>query len=1346
MSVPGSVQAASADGFQPKAMLALQAAALESMPQGVCIVDADQRVVLFNQRYITMFGLSPDVVRVGTPFIDLMRHSAECGNLPAASIEETYRKRMALIERGEPFRLIRQLANGLTFAVNYRPLGDGYWMALIEDVTERQAKEFMQLTQFERFDQAINHMSHGLCAVDANHCLVLYNQLFLDMYDLSSDFIRPGLSMRDIIEHAGERGFFQNATPERVWQRRLEKMAAREPFQQRQHLQNGRHYILHYHPMADGGWVTLCEDVTERQRMEEALRVQFERFDHAINHMSHGLCVFGPDERLIVCNARYTDIYGLDPAIVKPGITHRDLLTHWTSCGNEPGLSAEEFYQRRKVATDGKAVSTMLLHLKDGRMVELKSRPTPDGGWVSAHEDVTEQLHYEKVLREQNVLFDAALENMAHGLCVFDKDWRVVVRNQLYLDIYGYTDEQVRPGTPVIDLVRDALAQGVHISDHSAEEFVEDFKRRVTIDHEPVIYRRLSNGRMIAVRHRPLKDGGWVGTFEDVTERERAAEELQEQYRRFDAALENMAHGLAMFDADNRLIVCNDKYVSVFKADPRVVKPGITLREIFEHGVGTGLYPGQSADDLLVRRLAVVARRETVAYDQKMADGRTIEVKTCPTANGGWVGTFDDITERRRVEAEHAVVTAEIHRQNILLDASLENMAHGLCVFDKDWRIIVRNRRYLELYGLGPNDAPPGTALVDLIRHSLDNGFYATKASAEEFFADFQRRIEAGEPVLHRRLASGRLIAVRHQPLENGGWVGTYEDITERERAADELKEQHRLFNTALENMAHGLCMFDADMRLIVCNPRYIEMFGMSPDVVHPGTTIRAVLEHSIALGNYRHDAATAATLYEKYVESLKSGNLILHRHLADGRIVKLTHEPMPQGGFVAIYEDITERHRAEEHIAHMARHDSLTQLPNRVLLRERMAEGLARVDSHGEPMAVFYLDLDNFKGVNDTLGHPIGDKLLGIIAARIRGAVREGDTVARLGGDEFAVLQGHSSPEVAGALARRLVSVISDPIEIDGQEINSGVSIGIALAPNDGTAADHLMKCADLALYRAKAEGRGTFRFFEPDMDACIQARRALELDLRRALTAGEFSLVYQPQINLASNELVAMEALLRWNNAERGPVPPSEFIPLAEEMGLIVPLGEWVLREACHEAARWPDPVKVAVNLSPVQFRNRALVTTVTQALAAARLAPHRLELEITEAVLLQDDEAIVTMLHQLRALGVRISMDDFGTGYSSLSYLRSFPFDKIKIDRSFIKDIDRNRDSAVIIRAIASLGTSLGIETTAEGIETEEQLDVVRRAGCTEMQGYLASPPRPASEALGLIARFRREVVAA
>ena len=340
--------------------------------------------------------------------------------------------------------------------------------------------------------------------------------------------------------------------------------------------------------------------------------------------------------------------------------------------------------------------------------------------------------------------------------------------------------------------------------------------------------------------------------------------------------------------------------------------------------------------------------------------------------------------------------------------------------------------------------------------------------------------------------------------------------------------------------MAHGLNMFDADMRVIVCNRRYVDMFGLSAEIVRPGVTVREIMEHSVAKGNHRHRNITGAELYNTYVAALNAGDLIFHRHLADGRIIKVTHEPMAQGGWVAIYEDITERHRAEESIAYMARHDALTQLPNRVLLREKMAEGLARVETMGEAMAVFYLDLDNFKGVNDTLGHPIGDKLLGIIAERIRGAVGEGDTIARLGGDEFAILQlafERSGGRFAGAAAGR---VISEPIEIDGQEINSGVSVGIALAPDDGDAADHLMKCADLALYRAKAEGRGTFRFFEPDMDARIQARRALEVDLRRALAAGEFSLHYQPQINLATNELVCIEALLRWTHAERGPVPP--------------------------------------------------------------------------------------------------------------------------------------------------------------------------------------------------------------
>jgi diguanylate cyclase (GGDEF)-like protein len=558
--------------------------------------------------------------------------------------------------------------------------------------------------------------------------------------------------------------------------------------------------------------------------------------------------------------------------------------------------------------------------------------------------------------------------------------------------------------------------------------------------------------------------------------------------------------------------------------------------------------------------------------------------------------------------------------------------------------------------------------------------------------------------------------------------------MNEREAAASEVRSRNMLLDAALTNMSQGLCMFDAEQRLVIANSRYAEMYGLTPEQVTAGTTLRQILEYRITVGAYT-GSDPENYINERLATAAKGVASTRIHTLADERVFSIAHKPLPGGGWVATHEDITEQRRNEARIVHMALHDGLTDLPNRTLLNERLERALARVRP-GEIVANHLLDLDLFKNVNDTLGHAIGDKLLKAVADRLRGLVGEVDTIARMGGDEFAIVQAAiAQPADAATLAARIIDVISQPYDVDGHHVTIGTSVGIAVGPADGAHADQLTRNADLALYRAKSDGRGTFRFFEPGMDVQMQARRELEHDLRKALAADEFELHYQPVLNLARNDVTGVEALVRWRHPERGMIPPGEFIALAEETGLILPLGEWVLRQACAAAAAWPGDVRVAVNLSPAQFRNSGLVQVVVSALAASALAPQRLELEITESILLQDSKTTLAMLFQLREMGVRIAMDDFGTGYSSLSYLQTFPFDRIKIDRSFVKDITHATGSFNIVRAVAAMAKGLGMQTTAEGVETQEQLEAVKEEGCTEMQGFLLSRALPTDE----IAKF-------
>jgi diguanylate cyclase (GGDEF)-like protein len=552
----------------------------------------------------------------------------------------------------------------------------------------------------------------------------------------------------------------------------------------------------------------------------------------------------------------------------------------------------------------------------------------------------------------------------------------------------------------------------------------------------------------------------------------------------------------------------------------------------------------------------------------------------------------------------------------------------------------------------------------------------------------------------------------------------------ERERADREISNQHVRFGVALNNMTQALCMFDKADRLVVANERLAEMFGLPLMQVKPMVSLQSLLGWSMALNMLsRDDSETIfVNLDQMKFNAVRAAATL---ELTDGRALAINFEPVEAQGWLVTLDDITDRRLADAKIVHMAHHDALTGLPNRVLFHQRLAEAVAR-GRRGDSCAVLCLDLDHFKAVNDTLGHPVGDALLQEVTRRLLAHVRDTDTVARLGGDEFAIVQASvDQPTEATALATRLINALSVPYELLGHQMVIGTSVGISVAPHDGDTPASLLKNADMALYRAKADGRGRYRFFEPQMDALMQARRVLELDLRKALIAREFMLYYQPLINVKTRQVSAFEALLRWNHPTRGLLPPNDFVPLAEEIGLILPLGEWVLHRACRDAMTWPGDAKVAVNLSAVQFGSRTLVQNVVSALASSGLPPERLELEITETVMIADTEGTIDILHQLHALGVTIAMDDFGTGYSSLSYLRRFPFDKVKIDKSFIEGLGQGGDCDAIVGAVTGLCGQLGMTTTAEGVETERQLQHLSAGNCTEVQGYLFSRPRPADE---------------
>mgnify|MGYP005989186605 CR=1 FL=1 len=691
-------------------------------------------------------------------------------------------------------------------------------------------------------------------------------------------------------------------------------------------------------------------------------------------------------------------------------------------------------------------------------------------------------------------------------------------------------------------------------------------------------------------------------------------------------------------------------------------------------------------------------------------------------------GVCLDMTELARSE-QRLRETGEAMR------ATLEAMDQGLVMVGPDDRIRVHNQRVRDLLELPQDVLHEGASFAAVRRHLAQRGeLRSAPPEVQAWMEDgaFPPEVQSYEGVR----PNGTILEVRFAPMASGGLVCTYADLTERRKSEAALRSVEADYQSLFQNAVIGVYRARLDGGIVQANRALCRLHGHgeADAVLPPGD-----FSHDWYVEPGRHAVFLASLEREGHVEDFVSE---VRRHAGGERIwVSETAwvvrdadgQPVWFEGTVA---DATERKRAQALIEHMARHDTLTGLPNRRLFQETLGREIALARRDGGRVAVLTLDLDRFKAVNDTFGHPAGDALLCVVAGRLREGLREGDAVARLGGDEFAIiLPLRGEPRPIATVARRLIQAAGRPVDLDGRAAAIGVSIGIAIWPKHGDSADTLFKNADIALYRAKDAGRNCFRFYESGMDLAVASRNLLEIDMRESIRSGGFALHYQPIFSLADGAAQGFEALLRWEHSVHGPVSPGAFIPLAEETGLIAPLGAWALHEACREAASWPGDLRVAVNVSAVQFRKTGLEQSVVRALTASGLPAGRLELEITESVLIQDSEAVIGCLHRLRALGVRIALDDFGTGYSSLSYLCRFPFDKIKIDRSFIRDIDEPV-AAAVVRAVVGLGERLGMVITAEGVETAEQLARVRRKGCTEAQGFLLGRPLPAAEARSLV----------
>ena len=1079
-----------------------------------------------------------------------------------------------------------------------------------------------------------------------------------------------------------------------------------------------------------------CAWALRAQRALARARRDGAHLQDILDNIPVGVTLVDSESRVVAYNPAACDLLELPAAMFADGPPTLEALVRFNAARGEYGPGdvdtlVEIILSRARLPRGRRVERTR----PNGKVLEIHGETLPDGSFVTVYTDITERRAAEQALKREAFDLQSILDHLPQGISVFDDALRLQRWNAGLLEVLDLPPSAVYAGVPFEHLLMFPARRGEYGPGDPAEQVAA--RRALALKFEPHRFERTRpNGRTHLVEGKPMSfDGkvvGFITSYTDITDRREAEHALQTKHALLETLLENIPSGVTVFDADLQLALYNQESLRLTGVPESLVAQRPHFSDVIRYNAMRGEY-GEVDVDAHVARMLELARHPTEHNIERVRpDGQVLEIRGAPLPGGGFVTIYNDITGRRTMERA-------LTRRSAYLQAILEQLPQGISVFDESLRLKHWNNSFADVLDL------PGAAVHEnadfeaLVRIPALRGEYGAGDVDELVRARCALAARFEPHRFTRTRPNGRTHLVEGKPMAiDGALVGfitTYTDITDQIVVEEELRARNETFSTLIENMPGGVSLFDGQFRLVTANSAFRRLLGFPDALFEGGTTLERIFRFNAERGEYG-DCDPEAKVRELIARAELREAHVFERTRPDGTVLEIRGLPLADGGFVTIYTDITEHKRTAAAIERLAHRDPLTGLDNRYTLEARLAQSIADARRHRTRLALMFIDMDNFKAINDSLGHAVGDEYLIEIARRLRSELREADIVARPGGDEFVVVltDAHSVDAVA-TVAAGLLDALAGQMQLAQQRISPSASVGIAMFPQDGEDRGVLMKNADIAMYAAKGAGRGGYRFFDVSMTEAADLRLRMEAELRDAIAAESLELHYQPQVNAVTGRIVGVEALIRWRKSPTELVPPGQFIPLAEETGLIGAIGEWALREACATLQRWRGAglgdLHMAVNLSARQLHNAQFPAVVERALAATGVPPHLLELEVTESVAMEDPQVTINTLRALKRLGVLLSIDDFGTGYSSLAYLKLLPIDRLKLDRTFVTDIEVDPNDAVICAATIGLAHNLGLTVVAEGVETRAQADYLKGLDCDLMQGYLFARPQPEAD---------------